>query len=132
MKVLLDTNVLIAAFIAHGSCHELLEHCFHHHQILTTNDLLKEFEGTLSRKFHFTRAEVREAMQVLGWMLRTVEPQPLEAAVCRDPDDDRVLAAAVGGGAACIVTGDQDLLVLEKYRGIAILSPDSFWRFEES
>jgi putative PIN family toxin of toxin-antitoxin system len=131
VKVLLDTNVLIAAFISHGSCHELLEHCFLDHEILTSKDLLKELEETLSRKLRFSRTDIRELMRVLRRMVRIVDPVPLAAPVCRDPDDDRVLAAAAGGQAACIVTGDKDLLTLKEYRGIRILSPDRFWRFEE-
>jgi predicted nucleic acid-binding protein len=46
-------------------------------------------------------------------------------------DDDRVLAAAVSGQASCIVTGDKDLLTLETYQKVRILSPDGFWRFEQ-
>ena len=45
---------------------------------------------------------------------------------CRDPTDDRVLDVAVNGGAACIVSGDDDLLVLHPFRGILILSPAAF------
>ena len=132
MKVLLDTNVLIAAFISHGSCNELLEHCFHDHQIVTSSELLAEFVETLSGKLGFTKAEAREAKQVLQSMVTLAEPAAPETPVCRDPDDDRVLAAAVGGGAACVVTGDKDLLVLREYLEIPILSPDRFWSFEDS
>jgi putative PIN family toxin of toxin-antitoxin system len=132
VKVLLDTNVLIAAFISHGSSHELLEHCFLDHEIVTSNDLLKELGKTLSGKLRFSRTDVREVLRVLRRMGNVVDPQPLAAPVCRDPDDDHVLAAAVGGEVACIVTGDKDLLTLEENQGIPILTPDRFWRFEES
>jgi putative PIN family toxin of toxin-antitoxin system len=123
VKVLLDTNVLVAAFIAHGTCHEVLEHCIHHHELITSADLLE--------KFHFTPAEAREAVQLLRRRMNLIEPHPLEKPVCRDADDDRVLAAALTGGVSCIVTGDKDLLTLEEYRGIRILPPDGFWRFEQ-
>ena len=103
MKVLLDTNVLVAAFISHGCCHELLEHCFHHHDIVTTNDLLKEFRDVMLRKFRFSRTEARDAVQVLRLMIDVVKAQPLEEPVCRDADDDRVLAAAVGSARGPVV-----------------------------
>lgn len=131
MKVLLDTNVLVAAFIAHGTCHEVLEHCIHHHELITSADLLEEFRGVMTEKFHFTPAEAREAVQLLRRRMNLIEPHPLEKPVCRDADDDRVLAAALTGGVSCIVTGDKDLLTLEEYRGIRILPPDGFWRFEQ-
>lgn len=46
--------------------------------------------------------------------------------VCRDPKDDRISELAVSGGAAYIVTGDTDLLVLNPFRGIEILRPADF------
>lgn len=70
-------------------------------------------------------------MQVIRTMVTIIEPQTLDAPICRDSDDDPVLAAALGGEVACIVTGDKDLLVLKKHRGIPILSTDKFWRVEE-
>jgi uncharacterized protein len=46
--------------------------------------------------------------------------------VCRDPDDNKVLEIAAVGRADCIVTGDQDLLVLGTFDGIPILTPAEF------
>jgi predicted nucleic acid-binding protein len=47
----------------------------------------------------------------------------LPGRVCRDADDDLVLAAALAAKADAIVTGDQDLLVLKRFKGIPILNP---------
>jgi len=46
--------------------------------------------------------------------------------ICRDPDDDKLLETAVLGRADCIVTGDQDLLILGSYQRIPILTPAEF------
>jgi putative PIN family toxin of toxin-antitoxin system len=46
--------------------------------------------------------------------------------VCRDPADDAVLATAVEGRAAVIVTGDDDLLSLVEYEDIVIMAPKAF------
>jgi predicted nucleic acid-binding protein len=45
---------------------------------------------------------------------------------CRDPDDNKLLEIAVVGRADCLVTGDQDLLILDPFQGIPILTPAGF------
>lgn len=54
------------------------------------------------------------------------EPARLAEAVCRDPDDDWVLATAVAGEAEAVVSGDADLLILSSYLGVEMLSPRQF------
>lgn len=49
-----------------------------------------------------------------------------EVIACRDPKDDKFLSLAVRGRATHIITGDSDLLVLDPFRGVAILSPAAF------
>ena len=62
-------------------------------------------------------------------MLRAHLVEPDEAiSVCRDPKDNMVLEAALAGGAKFIVTGDEDLLVLNPFRNIAIVAPSVFLR----
>ena len=49
-------------------------------------------------------------------------------AACRDPKDDQILELAISGNADCIVTGDDDLLTMNPFRGIAIIAPADFLR----
>jgi putative PIN family toxin of toxin-antitoxin system len=49
-----------------------------------------------------------------------------QVTVCRDPKDDKFLSLAVSGGATYIVTGDKDLLALDPFQGIRILTPSDF------
>ncbi len=132
MKLVLDTNVLIAAFIARGLCSDLLEHCAVHHDIVLSEPILSEFSRTLERKFGFGVREVRAADHLLRSRFLLVPPAFLEGPVCRDPDDDVILATALAASAAAVVTGDRDLLDLKSFRGVTILSPSEFWRFEGS
>ncbi|MDA8363694.1 MAG: putative toxin-antitoxin system toxin component, PIN family [Gammaproteobacteria bacterium] len=127
MRVLLDSNVLIAAFIARGTCNELLEHCARNHMLISFKPLLQELEEKLAGKLGFTHQEAHEVVSLLRSKMDLVEPASLDEPICRDPDDDIVLATALAGGCDCIVTGDKDLLVLEKIRQIPILAPPDFW-----
>ena len=130
MRVVLDTNVLISAFIAEGLCSELLEHCGRQHRIITSAFILSELQERLVGKFQYSKQEATEAATLVESVAESVTPLGLPAQVCRDPDDNAVLGTAVAGSAACIVTGDADLLVLREYRGIAILRPAEFLDFE--
>lgn len=132
MKVLLDTNVLVAAFVARGQCHELLEHCVRSHRLITSEHILDELERVLRTKLGFPPATVEEAVDLVAGEAVVASSPTLEGPVSRDPEDDRVLAAAAAAGCDCLVTGDQDLLVLGSFREIPVLEPSAFWEFEAS
>jgi len=124
------TKVLIAAFITHGTCSDLLEHCIRQHEIVTSKFILNELEGHLCRKFKFPDSDVRETMDMLYAVAKVIEPIPLKESVCRDQDDDMVLATALTGKSDCIVTGDKDLTDLKTFQDIPILKPAEFTSFE--
>ena len=130
MRLVLDTNVLIAAFVAKGICHDLLEHCQRTHDLVTSDFILNEFEGKLLKKFKVPESEADEVRALLTSHMQRVSPKPLSEPVCRDPDDDWILATAQAGECTCIVTGDKDLLVLERFHEIDIILPSAFWRYE--
>lgn len=130
MNLLLDTNVLVAALIARGVCADLLEHCVREHVVVTSQSLLDEFHDVLMRKFRQREADARDALRLFRDRFTVVDPEMLNPPVCRDVDDDVVLGTALAGGGTAIVTGDQDLLVLDPFRGIRILTPAAFWKWE--
>ena len=130
MRVVLDTNVLIAGFISHGLCSELLEHCGRRHCVIVSDYILQKLQERLVSKFKYTTEEAAEAAEVVQSVAETVAPIDLSGRVCRDADDDAILGTAIAGGAACIVTGDTDLLVIHKFQGIRIMRPREFLDFE--
>lgn len=132
MKVVLDTNVLIAAFIAHGVCHDLLEHCIQQHEIILSNFILDELSQKLSHKFKYSAEDVEDVANLLLSRVGIVTPINLNKPVCRDLDDDMVIGTAVASSANCIITGDKDLLVLEQYGDIDIIQPAAFADYESS
>jgi uncharacterized protein len=130
VRLVLDTNVLIAAFVARGLCHELLEYCVREHQCVTSSILLDEFTEKLARKFKAPLSKVEQAKRLLEEQMEIVASVPLANTVCRDPDDDWVLATALTGRCELIITGDDDLLILKTHATTRILSPAEFWRKE--
>lgn len=132
MRLVLDTNVLIAAFISHGVCNELFEHCMLNYDVVLSKFILTELKDKLTGKFKFTAREANDAVRLLKSRCEIVTISPLDTPVCRDPDDDSIIATALAGECACIITGDRDLLDLNSACGIQILPPGSFWQFEQT
>jgi putative PIN family toxin of toxin-antitoxin system len=132
MRLVLDTNVLIAALIARGVCMDLLEHCVLNHSLVTSEFILRELREHLVSKFAFSAEEADEAVAVLASQMEIVVPAALSEPVCRDPEDDAILATAVAGRAQSIVTGDKDLLVLVRFGEIVIVAPAAFSDIEKN
>ncbi len=130
MKVVLDTNVLVAAMIARGVCADLFERVIADHELMLSPHILGEFERVMISKFKFDKARVERSLALFRRVGQIVMPEPLAEPVCRDRDDDAVLALAQSSGADCLVTGDDDLLILGSFRRIPIISPRTFLTFE--
>jgi uncharacterized protein len=123
VRLVLDTNVLFAAFITHGVCAGLYEECLLQADIIVSDFILKELAGRLVSKGRFTKAEAQTVVRAIRKDAHLVAPLRLAKPVCRDADDDWILATAVAGSADAIVTGDQDLLILKAHAGIPIVTP---------
>jgi putative PIN family toxin of toxin-antitoxin system len=93
---------------------------------------MTELENKLLDKFKVPPTQARQARTLLETSMQIIDPPALDNPVCRDADDDWVLATALTGMCDCIVTGDDDLLVLKTLRDIAILNPTEFWHFEST
>lgn len=123
---LLDTNVLISALLFGGTSRRVLERALHGEiTLVTSSHLMEEMEALLQRRFAFSSQAAREVRTELESSALVVEPATIPR-VCRDPDDDHVVAAGIQGKVDWIVTGDADLQVLDGYCGLAILSPSEF------
>ena len=130
MRVVLDTNVLVAAFVARGVCADLFERVIADHELVLSPQILDEFDRVMTSKLPFDQTRVERALALFRRVGRIVTPETLEEPVCRDRDDDAVLALARSAGATCLVTGDDDLLILESFEQIQIISPRAFLTFE--
>ena len=128
MRAVFDTNVLVAAFAAEGICSKILtrgrKKQFH---LIACPIILQEFERVLIKKFSATRNEAQSALKIVSEAIHSVvHPSQSVKSVCRDPDDDAILACAVEARADYLVTGDVDLLELKIFKGIRIVTPRDF------
>jgi len=126
MKIVLDANVIIAAFAARGLCESIMEVCLIEHKIVLSDDLLDEILRNLRLKIKLPTNIVDNIGELLREHSNISVPVPLASDVCRDPDDIKILGLAIASNSDYIVTGDKDLLVLKSFQGIPILNPRSF------
>jgi putative PIN family toxin of toxin-antitoxin system len=126
MKIVLDANVIVAAFASRGLCESIFELCLSEHQIILCDDLLCEIVRNLRTKIKLPPRTVDAVNEFLQEHSLMFDPTPLPKKACRDEDDVKVLGLAIASSADYIVTGDKDLLILEHYRKTQILSPRAF------
>ncbi|HEY9000399.1 MAG TPA: putative toxin-antitoxin system toxin component, PIN family [Mucilaginibacter sp.] len=124
-----DTNSLISANLLPNSVNRQAYDKAREIGIAVYSDsTFEEFEVTLSRpKFDKylpvqTKRQIIDAFKKNGQLIKV----SVSVEVCRDPKDNKFLELAIEAGAACIVTGDKDLLVLHPFQQIPILSAADF------
>lgn len=132
MKVVLDLNVVIAAFATRGLCSDVFELCLYEHSIVISRFLLEEIHRSLCKKVRLPQSLADNIGQFLASGVEIVTPSRVPKDSCRDPSDNKVLGTAVASKADAIITGDKDLLVLKQFHSTPILSLRKFWRFVQT
>ena len=127
MKVVLDTNIIIASFATRGLCHAVFELCLDRFEIVISSFLIKEVETNLAKKLKLSPKLIREITEFLSEEAKTIEIEDIPRDVCKDPADARVLALVQKSEAAYLITGDKELLTMKKFGSSKILSPRQFW-----
>jgi putative PIN family toxin of toxin-antitoxin system len=127
VRVILDSNVIIAGVASRGLCEAILELCLEHHHVILCESILEEIEEKLRVKIKVSPSVIVEYLKLLRNNSEVIRPEPVDLIVCRDPNDLPILGLVIPGNADAIVTGDNDLLVIREYKSACILTPRSFW-----
>ena len=129
LRVVIDTNVLLSGLLWHGAPHVLLEHVRAGTLGLVSSPaILAELAIVLARpKFEVILARSNTsrgiALAELRQLAEVIEPPRLDSPVCRDPDDDAVLALALAAQVDMIISGDDHLIALKHFQGIPTSAP---------
>ena len=123
MRVFLDTNVLVSAFVSRGLCIDLLKIVLGDHELLVSNLVVKELKRVLRDKLRAPKAVFEYALGIIDHV--DVVPSGTEF----DENDDTILTAAIAAEADIFVTGDQELLATAKRSPISAVSPREFMEF---
>ena len=134
MRTVFDTSVMVSALLIEDSVPaRAFQAGRTRGTILLSNATFAELSEVLSRKKFRPFIAPHERESFLAVLLRECELVAVERSiqVCRDAKDDKFLELAVDGRADILVTGDRDLLVMDRFRSIAIVSPERFLSLPE-
>jgi putative PIN family toxin of toxin-antitoxin system len=126
MRIVPDTNVLLAAFASRGLCEAVFQVCLEQHEIILSAHILEELKEHLAKKLKLPARQASEIVAFLREHASIVEPVHVVANACRDHNDLAVLGTAKAGNADILITGDKDLLVLKRFESTIILTPRQF------
>ncbi|HLD05237.1 MAG TPA: putative toxin-antitoxin system toxin component, PIN family [Candidatus Nanoarchaeia archaeon] len=131
IRVVLDTNVLLSGTFWTGASYRILEWVDKGKIVLILSDSIFEEYNRIVRsdeildKKAYNPERVESIIKLLQKAL-FVQPEEKLKVVKEDPDDDKFLEAAIAGRADFIISRDNHLLKLQRYKKIKILTPDEF------
>lgn len=132
MRVVLDTNVWISGWLWGGIPGQLIIMAVNQQiTVFASEDLLSELENSLSggklqSKIQSLGATVQILVSRTRQLVELSPVTPVDVPQLRDQDDVIIIAVALAANADVIVTGDQDLLTLNEFAGIPIVTPKDF------
>lgn len=133
LRVVVDTNILISGtIVTSGASARIVDAALGRWLCLITSpSLLAEYADVIqrphiARKYTKTAPRVDDLLDYLRRRAVVVAGIPQERYVLADADDDAIVAAALEGHVAYIVSGDRHLLELERIRDIRVLTPRDF------
>lgn len=127
MRIVLDTNVLLAGIATHGMCEGLLTLCYRDHTVVLSEHVLAELHEHYVGKFNATDEQATLVVATLRKQSEVVVSVAIPSEAFVDPDDLPVLGTAIAGQVDYLVTGDKQLQELNQYRNVRILSPRQFY-----
>jgi len=127
VRVVIDSNVWVSALVFGGAPRQAFERMVSGGNVLVVSEeLLTEVRRIIHQKFPDFSTDYADLLVALRPLTATVQLGSLHVTASRDADDDKIIETALIGAAHYIVTGDNDLLVLEKYEDVAMVTVADF------
>ena len=127
MKIVVDTNVLISGVFFGGMPRRVLSAIIRKQvRACATDEIIDEYNEIVQEMISRKQGHLnKDILAPLIGMMELVEAKT-KVSLSRDPDDDKFLGCAKDAKALYIVSGDKDLLVLERFENIEIITAKDF------
>jgi len=124
MKLVLDTNIYIAAFLSKGLASDILDLSGQSNlEIYTSDEILEEAKTRMINKLKLDKGYVENFIKDLSLTLKKVMPAEKIDAIKADPSDNIIIECAYEARADLIISMDKHLIKLKSYKGIGIIHP---------
>jgi len=133
MRVVLDTNIFIAAALKGGFSEDIIKMAASKIvTIVCSEEILDELHKKLVKKFKWNINDSKFFVDTVREIVEIGKVKKKITLITRDPDDNKILECAKEGNATLIVSSDQDLIKLKNFENIAIVHPNTLhWIFPE-
>ena len=133
MKIVADTNIFISSFFGGGTPRKVIERVIDgKDKLFVCKEILQEVASVMARpKFNVSGEYIIRFINSIEDMADYVAITGIVTQICRDSEDDKILECALLANADYIITGDADLLILNEFQGIKIITANeyiSYWK----
>jgi putative PIN family toxin of toxin-antitoxin system len=132
MRYIFDTNVIVSALLLKNSvARQAFDRALGQGKLLISQATIEELYNVLRRTDFDKYVHEDERLEFLVVLVHDATMVDITETVseCRDSKDNKFLELAINGNATCIISGDDDLLILHPFRGIPILTPREFLQY---
>jgi len=126
MKIIFDTNVLLSALTSQGLSSRVFDICLDKNNIFISDFIINEVSEKLLIKFNIPKVIHKRTIDFLHNSCIKIQPKGSMPEDCRDIEDNNILFLAKHIHADLIITGDKDLLIIEKFNDTRIINPRAF------
>ena len=133
MRITIDTNVIVSAIFFGGRPRQLLEELFSKNiEAVASPEILVKYQETFNElRSRYPGKPVHFPLTQIAAFFKLVIPSH-NYDVCRDPDDNKFIDCAVEGKCIYIVSGDKDLLSIEQFKNVEIITVSEFFERYQS
>lgn len=132
MRITVDTNILISATFWYGASDKIISQVESKKiELVLSEEIIKEYTNVLEYKeiqdkIKNKKLEMKRTIKKIISIATMIVPKEKLDIIKDDPDDNKVLECAMAGNADCIVTNDNHLLKMRKYKNIPIITTEEF------
>ena len=133
MKLVLDTNIFISAFYWGGKPQKIIDGIIEGaDELYISNEILGEIADVMARpKFKSNTETINKYISLIEAIGKKIPITGKVKGICKDKDDDDKIECGISCNANYLITGDDDLLILEKYEQLKIITVEKYFRLKK-